>query len=156
MLARISLGERVSKDKIFKLLQGQHLLNDKGVLVGSWIESLGFVHELVVLQVSGEDIIYDSKSIFVGLSERESQILTELLNNVERTISRDAIAKCLWGDGWHDKYSDWGIDKAISRLREKLSKQGMGSIIKTIRGKGFGLDSNVQVEVLESSIKSKG
>jgi len=34
MLARISLGERVSKDKIFRLLQGQHLLNDKGVLVG--------------------------------------------------------------------------------------------------------------------------
>lgn len=63
-------------------------------------------------------------------------LLEDALGNV---VSRESIAKLLWGDDWEAKYSDWAIDQAIARLRSKLEDMRFNKSIKTVKGKGFML-----------------
>jgi DNA-binding response OmpR family regulator len=41
-------------------------------------------------------------------------------DNLNSPISRDQVAQTLWGKAWQTKYSDWAIDKAVSRFRKNL------------------------------------
>ena len=40
------------------------------------------------------------------------------------TISREELAEVVWGDEADEKYSEWAIDKRISRLRKNLKDLG--------------------------------
>lgn len=77
-------------------------------------------------------------SIFTA---RENEILTVLLRNPGVTISRSMIAQILWGEENYDKYSDWAIDKTISRIRKKLSDNPnlTNVVLRTHKKVGFSL-----------------
>ena len=44
-----------------------------------------------------------------------------LFRSLNTPLSRDEIAEIIWGKSWQSKYSDWALDKAISRLRRKIN-----------------------------------
>ncbi|MBP9838594.1 MAG: helix-turn-helix domain-containing protein, partial [Proteobacteria bacterium] len=54
-------------------------------------------------------------------------------------ITRDEVAKELWGEEWEDKYSDWAMDQAIYSLRKIVTE---GYNLQTLRNRGYILATN--------------
>lgn len=71
-------------------------------------------------------------------TNEEASIMRLLWENQESVCEREDVAVAVWGSEWSNKYSDWGIDALISRLRKKLT--GNWHII-TIKGRGYMLAS---------------
>lgn len=66
--------------------------------------------------------------------------LLERLEAKNDIVSREEIASVLWDrQESAQKYSDWAIDQAIHRLREKVLSSQLGYEIKTVKGRGFVL-----------------
>lgn len=61
----------------------------------------------------------------------------ELLLDKKTVITREDIAKALWGGNWEEKYSDWAIDQLIHRLRKKMIQANIQHRIVTKKGEGF-------------------
>jgi len=75
------------------------------------------------------------------LTLREQKIYQELVSKQE--TGRDFLAQIIWGDKSFDLYSDWAIDKIMSRLRKKLYQNGYpAEKIKTVKGRGYKYDEN--------------
>jgi DNA-binding winged helix-turn-helix (wHTH) protein len=73
-------------------------------------------------------------------STNEINVYKTFIQKKGGLVSRDDIAKALWPEDTTENYSDWAIDKTISRMRKKLddSKRPY-KYITTIKGKGFKL-----------------
>lgn len=88
----------------------------------------------------------DSKSMTVSIGNKtidsftksEFKLLEYLSKHSGEVISRDDIADAVWGDNSDEKYSDWAIDKLVSRLRDKIEEDSRHpEFLKTIRGVGY-------------------
>lgn len=78
----------------------------------------------------------------IELSKREKRILVNLLKSDGKILSRDALAEIIWKDDVLDKYSEWAIDKAISRIRKKLNSSKLPDInLETCKRKGIKISS---------------
>jgi len=61
-----------------------------------------------------------------------------LLHSKDKLISRDVIARAVWEDKWHEKYSNWAIDRLVYRIRKKLRSIGIkDELLRTVKKKGF-------------------
>lgn len=69
-----------------------------------------------------------------SLTQRELEILSMLVRNETRVVSRESMLDKLWGDEATEVYSDC-INKHIETLRRKLGRYG--SRIKTVYGSGY-------------------
>jgi len=68
-------------------------------------------------------------------SKNENKVLSLMIGKSGNIVSREELGGVLWRDG---EYSDWALDRLISRVRKKLSKVGCGpKVLKTILGKGY-------------------
>ncbi|MEK9200908.1 MAG: helix-turn-helix domain-containing protein, partial [Patescibacteria group bacterium] len=68
---------------------------------------------------------------------QDISILDLFIKNVGNTVTRDQVAVSIWGKRVSDKYSDWAIDKAISRIKAKIeSKQYR---LLTVKNLGYKL-----------------
>jgi len=86
----------------------------------------------------GDQIYFDSVNISMSLSKNENSILKGLMSKPNVTFDRDQIAQFIWQENSDERYSQWAIDQAIKRLRDKLVKMGLpSSTIKSIRGVGY-------------------
>ena len=57
----------------------------------------------------------------------------------DNMLSRDELANILWKQEV-ENYTNWALDKAISRLRSKLNKLGIvRRVLITFRDKGYQL-----------------
>jgi hypothetical protein len=73
-----------------------------------------------------------------GLTSLENKIFSEFNVIKDGFLSRDHLAKIIWGEDFHNVYSDWAINKTVSRLRLKLVGQNFrADCLKTVRGKGY-------------------
>lgn len=71
-------------------------------------------------------------------SPEETQLLIALLENKNHVISRDLVAEKIWGSKWHDRYSDWAIDRLMHRLRRKFILLGLDKTsLKAVKRKGL-------------------
>jgi DNA-binding response OmpR family regulator len=52
-------------------------------------------------------------------------------------VTREELARIIWTENTDAQYSDWAIDKVISRIREKLGDKKPYTLIKTARKIGF-------------------
>lgn len=69
-------------------------------------------------------------------SRRERKLIRNLLKEKNKTISREYVGNTLWDD--EGAYTDWALDQAIRRLRNKFFKLGISKdIIKTRKNSGF-------------------
>lgn len=69
------------------------------------------------------------------LTAQEHNVFKHLNDNLEKIITRDEIGQAMWGKLWLDKYSDWAIDKQISKLKTKLTYTKYK--ILTLRKQGY-------------------
>ncbi|MFA5828269.1 MAG: winged helix-turn-helix domain-containing protein [Candidatus Shapirobacteria bacterium] len=72
-------------------------------------------------------------------SLNEYQLLRGFLESRGRVISREEVARVLWGKRADVKYSDWAIDKMVGSLRKKMAEESIGNRIQTVRGRGYRL-----------------
>lgn len=80
-------------------------------------------------------ILFRDRDISLLLTPQEKIVLTVLLNRRGTLVSKELIAKALWKDAWEELYSDWAIDKVISRLRIVLAKIGLSKNIIQVKKK---------------------
>ena len=73
----------------------------------------------------------------VQLTGREFELLQLLIREPNRVHSREAILIALWGANWVG--DDNVLDVYIRALRRKLEREGMPTLIQTVRGVGFML-----------------
>lgn len=93
-------------------------------------------------QIKYKDLIIDlSKSSIIkndeiiDLSKNELKILTHLLNNKNRIVSRDDLMNYLWNT--NEFIDDNTLTVNINRLRNKLEFIGYKDVIITKRGQGY-------------------
>lgn len=77
----------------------------------------------------------DEKLLHLTRSQRS--LLTYLESRPGQLVSKDDIAKVLWGDSWAERYSDWAIDQLLSTLRDKMTAIKHEGKIITKRGEGI-------------------
>lgn len=105
-------------DDMFKL----GLINKQGQFVSEWL---------------GRALKEQAPS---ELTQNEERILTILKDNRGAVVSRDIIAKTMWGSNYLEKYSEWAIEKVISRIRKKLNAQKSELKLITYKSDGYGID----------------
>ncbi len=108
-------------------IQSEVKLDDR--LVTS--EGLKFLNNLEIDEVEFESIKLKSNP-----TSQEINLVRFLQKNIDKPVSRDEIAEAIWGKSWNAKYSDWAIDKAISRFRKNIISENY----KIITVKNFGYE----------------
>lgn len=96
-------------------------------------------HIVSTLEIDEEgNVSFEKRDLKGLLTEYELKTLQALLKSKGKLLPREALAQSLWGDNWEDRYSDWALDKLISRLRKSLQQIGLPStIITTRKRQGF-------------------
>ena len=77
----------------------------------------------------------------VELTIKEFAILEFLLYNRGRAVSRFNLAEHVWGDDFDPFTMSNFIDVHMKNLRRKLKGDGQASIIRTLRGLGYIIDT---------------
>ncbi len=99
------------------------------------LEKIGYI------QKGEQPFRYEQKSsiekLLSDLTPQETIVFEYLKKNNEKIITREDIAKVIWGKEWVEKFSEWALDKLASNLRKKLSKHNYKLI--TIRNRGYKL-----------------
>lgn len=85
----------------------------------------------------------------LSFTKTERNIYDYLQQREKEIVSREDIAKVLWGNESEEKYSDWAIDQAIHKLREKMEKEHMKYELKTKKGEGFVLITKPSNQAIE-------
>lgn len=95
-------------------------------------EGLKFINNLNLSEIEFESIKLKSNP-----TSQEINLIRFMQKNIEKPVSRDEIAEAIWGKSWNTKYSDWALDKAISRLRKNILSENYKVI--TVKNLGYEL-----------------
>lgn len=88
-----------------------------------------------ITEAEGNFSIYDTPLQKI-LSPQQFLVVKLLIRKNGEVVSREEVAKSIWGNQWSIEYSDWAIDSLIRNLRKNLMLE-KESAIKTIKNKGF-------------------
>lgn len=114
----------VLKAKIEALLRRVYNFNSSNSLI---------VYKEVIFDINKDEIKY--KDNVATLTKNESKILTILLENREKIVSREDIIAALWqSDNFIDENT---LSVNVNRLRSKLKDIGIADFITTKKGKGY-------------------
>lgn len=91
--------------------------------------------EIGELRLDTERGVFTVKGRETELSKNELKILTYLLKNKERIVSRDELISYLWDN--EEFVDDNTLTVNINRVRKKLEDNGLKNIIRTKRGQGY-------------------
>lgn len=111
----------------------------------STLNNLGIIKKGIVESTWIQDYYRDKPKSKIQAREEyllkgnELRVFRELLIKEEGVVSRDEIALILWAEEASEKYSDWAIDKLISRIRGKLKDGNSEYIIVTVKGSGYSM-----------------
>lgn len=96
---------------------------------------------LVDLEVKEDGaVLFEQRKIDGQLTEREKRLLQLFLEKRGVIVTREEMAQTIWQSEWEEKYSDWALDKMISRLRKVLVEAGIPKhALKTKKGQGVVL-----------------
>ena len=87
----------------------------------------------VIFDMSRDEVKYQDN--LVELTKNEGKILTVLLENREKIVTREEIITALWqNDNFIDENT---LSVNINRLRSKLKSIGIDEFITTKKGKGY-------------------
>jgi DNA-binding response OmpR family regulator len=75
----------------------------------------------------------------VELTGREFDVLSMLMRTPGRLVSREQLLSAVWGEDFRGSPNI--ADVYIGHLRKKLERPGAGGRIRTVRGRGFLLES---------------
>lgn len=90
------------------------------------------------VNLKGRVITIDEKVVSSSLTKTEFNVLAYFIEHCNSIVSRDDIAQIMWGSDFYDNYSDYAIDRLISRVRKKIGENASApKHLKTIKGVGF-------------------
>ncbi len=75
----------------------------------------------------------------VQLTRIEFDLLDQLTANPRQVLTRGQLLDAVWGEDWFG--DDHIVDVHIANLRKKLAAVGDQTIVRTVRGVGYGLAS---------------
>ncbi len=114
--------------------------NNVKILLQLGVIDKNFKIRLPILEIYlMEDIEKNGYTNDQSLTKNEDLIYSLLLKNKNEIVSKEEIAKTIWGNSVQNKYSDWAIDQTLKRLRVKLKKINPDIRIETKRGRGLVL-----------------
>jgi len=95
-----------------------------------------------IILINGLEIDLDKRLVSSGgniitLTRKEYDILSFLILNKDRVVTRLQISEHIWGDIIEENYNSNYIDVHIKNLRKKLSEFIEGDFLETVRGIGF-------------------
>lgn len=95
-----------------------------------------------ILYINGLEIDLDKRQVaakgnIITLTRKEYDILSFLILNKNRVVTRLQISEHIWGDIIEENYNSNYIDVHIKNLRKKLSEFIEGEFLETVRGIGF-------------------
>jgi DNA-binding response OmpR family regulator len=95
-----------------------------------------------IIFINGLEIDMDKRLVICGrniitLTRKEYDILSFLILNKNRVVTRLQISEHIWGDIIEENYNSNYIDVHIKNLRKKLSEFIQGDFLETVRGIGF-------------------
>jgi DNA-binding response OmpR family regulator len=77
------------------------------------------------------------EAIDIGLSKKEFDLLSYLLLNKNRPLTRMQLSEHIWGSFTDDDYDSNYIDVHIKNIRKKMVEYGPVDWLQTIRGIGY-------------------
>lgn len=81
-------------------------------------------------------------NVAIVLTKKETNLLLYFLNNINRVLSRQAIASHLWGD-YTDNLDNFDfVYQHVKNLRKKITDAGGEDYIKTIYGLGYKISNH--------------
>ncbi len=93
------------------------------------------VKKAVIAADSGKKIVINDVVVDEFFSRRERKLIRRLMAEKNKTVKRERVGEMLWGE---EPYTDWALDQAIRRLRNKFFKLGLPKdIIATRKNSGF-------------------
>jgi len=91
------------------------------------------------MQLDSEQVlIYDAN---VGLSVMEFNLISYLVKNWNRVVSRDELLRNVWG--FKEHIETRATDDMVKRIRKKLAVAGSELKITTVRGFGYKIEGHV-------------
>jgi DNA-binding winged helix-turn-helix (wHTH) protein len=108
---------------------------------GAYVKQIQAKSNPVVGESKGK-IKWNGKNLADFLTANELAIMELLWARGGGVVSREELAKRVWGEKMTEKYSDWAIDKMLARLRKKLGDSSQRRWIQVVKGRGVRL--NVQ------------
>jgi DNA-binding response OmpR family regulator len=103
-----------------------------------YLDELGFGLCARIEIEDGKFRLTGTDNYITNLSNQESRLLTFLIQNKNKYVTFEEIAKLLWEEEWASKYSSSSISKLVSQIRQKLVVNGVWwNPIKTKRGLGY-------------------
>jgi len=73
----------------------------------------------------------------VELTKIEFAILEALTDNPKVVLTREVLRDRVWGPDWYG--DDHVVDVHIANLRKKIDRKGSPSLVRTVRGVGYGI-----------------
>ncbi len=131
-----------NQDNLSFLMEINLILEDSG----QYSLSIPVLKQVIKpLQVS---CIFEEKNGFIycngnllDLTQSEERLIRSLIQYPGRPVSREKIASMVWVESG-DSYSDWALDRLVSRVRKKLERYGFPkTIIKTKKGFGYSIQT---------------
>ena len=95
-----------------------------------------------IIHINNLDIDLDKRQVtcnqqMIILTKKEYDILSLLLLNKNKVVTRLQISEHIWGDIIEENYNSNYIDVHIKNLRKKLAAYIEGEFLETVRGIGF-------------------
>ncbi len=84
----------------------------------------------------------DCKGVNLGLTVMEFRVLTYLIQNKNKAISRDELLNKIWG--FESESDTRAVDDMVKRIRKKLSNANSSVTIETIWGFGFTIKERAE------------
>jgi DNA-binding response OmpR family regulator len=100
------------------------------------------------IHINNLDIDLDKRQVssnqqMIVLTKKEYDILSLLLLNKNKVVTRLQISEHIWGDIIEENYNSNYIDVHIKNLRKKLAAHIPGDFLETVRGIGFQFNETV-------------
>lgn len=145
LLKRIAFGTATQEDVLsaeFKSLSHMRFIIREKTTWHLGIPLISHVIEneltLSKWQTKNDRIYIGDKDLTSRFTKKEKLALSILIQSKQTLVTREILAKVIWGDAYEERYSDWAIDRLMYRLRSKLKTLSPNrELIKTAKRKGF-------------------
>ncbi len=143
------------KKVLQKIIKGESVEGDKEKHSLTYLKRMRFIEENKIsipllekyirddlpktsIELTEKHIRMNNVNVEGNFSKKERRALKLLLENRNKVVTRETIAKALWPINTEDFYTDWALDRFIARIRIKLKKLGISKeLITTLRNKGY-------------------
>ena len=93
--------------------------------------------KLNTFSINDGHIFYKKEDITREFSNAERRVLLNLSKNEGIPVSRESLGESFWQEQKSEEYTDWALDKIMSRIRVKVKRLHLPVTIVTQRGKGY-------------------